>query len=279
VNLIVFSPEEWGQSLPADDERAVHIREVLRLAPGDAFRVGLLDQGAGQAVYRGLADGRALLDWPDRSALFPDAGPLPITVLLGQPRPPVMQRLLKDLGALGVARILVVSSELSEKSYMQSRLWIGHQSADPAGAGDRAASGGSGIWRNHLVAGAQQGGHCFLSRVERYYSVKKAIEALEGQAAPGTAEALPLAYSHRRLVLDLEPGAPSFLGRCAGVAADSGGDWCLAIGPERGWTDRERGLFRDSGFAAFALGPRILRTETATILATGMLTLALSEAR
>lgn len=37
----------------------------------------------------------------------------------------------------------------------------------------------------------------------------------------------------------------------------------LAIGPERGWSDRERGLFAKSGFVSALIGERILRTETA----------------
>ena len=39
----------------------------------------------------------------------------------------------------------------------------------------------------------------------------------------------------------------------------------LAIGPERGWTDTERATLRESGFELVHLGPRVLRTETATV--------------
>jgi 16S rRNA (uracil1498-N3)-methyltransferase len=37
----------------------------------------------------------------------------------------------------------------------------------------------------------------------------------------------------------------------------------LAIGPEGGWSDAERALASGAGWATFALGPRILRTESA----------------
>jgi RsmE family RNA methyltransferase len=37
----------------------------------------------------------------------------------------------------------------------------------------------------------------------------------------------------------------------------------LAIGPERGWSDRERKLFTDKGYRPMLLGSRVLRTETA----------------
>ena len=41
----------------------------------------------------------------------------------------------------------------------------------------------------------------------------------------------------------------------------------LMVGPEGGWTPQEEALARERGFAAFTLGPRILRTETAALAA------------
>jgi RsmE family RNA methyltransferase len=39
----------------------------------------------------------------------------------------------------------------------------------------------------------------------------------------------------------------------------------LAIGPEGGWTDDEVARLEAHGFRRMSLGPRILRTDTATI--------------
>ena len=39
----------------------------------------------------------------------------------------------------------------------------------------------------------------------------------------------------------------------------------FAIGPEGGWTDQEVALLEAQGFVRHSLGPRILKTETATI--------------
>ena len=41
----------------------------------------------------------------------------------------------------------------------------------------------------------------------------------------------------------------------------------LAIGPERGWSERERKLFLSSSFSPVLIGDRILRTETAAVAA------------
>lgn len=39
----------------------------------------------------------------------------------------------------------------------------------------------------------------------------------------------------------------------------------LAIGPEGGWTDEEVARLEAQGFSRYSLGPRILRTDTATV--------------
>ncbi len=43
----------------------------------------------------------------------------------------------------------------------------------------------------------------------------------------------------------------------------------LAIGPERGWTSGELAHMRAAGFRGVHLGPRILRAETACLVAVG----------
>lgn len=43
------------------------------------------------------------------------------------------------------------------------------------------------------------------------------------------------------------------------------------VGPEGGWSDQEAGMFDELGFATLTLGPRLLRTETASIVAVALL--------
>jgi RsmE family RNA methyltransferase len=44
-----------------------------------------------------------------------------------------------------------------------------------------------------------------------------------------------------------------------------------AIGSERGWTDNERSLFKEAGFAWCSMGIRVLRTETAATVAMSLI--------
>jgi RsmE family RNA methyltransferase len=45
----------------------------------------------------------------------------------------------------------------------------------------------------------------------------------------------------------------------------------LAVGPERGWSDRERELLEKAGFLRLSLGERALRTETACVAAAALI--------
>lgn len=63
--------------------------------------------------------------------------------------------------------------------------------------------------------------------------------------------------------LILRPGAATALGSVATPATKL----CLLIGPEGGFSGKEYGDADAAGFKAVALGPRILRTETAAIAA------------
>jgi len=49
----------------------------------------------------------------------------------------------------------------------------------------------------------------------------------------------------------------------------------LAIGSERGWTDKELELFRQSHFRTAGMGTRVLRTETAVVSALALVKAAI----
>lgn len=54
----------------------------------------------------------------------------------------------------------------------------------------------------------------------------------------------------------------------------AGEEVALLVGPEGGWTDRERAVIETSGWTAVSLGKNILRAETAAIAALSILTAA-----
>lgn len=80
-----------------------------------------------------------------------------------------------------------------------------------------------------------------------------------------------LGGSEERFLLDLE--APPGAGRRSRDATSG----AVLVGPEGGWSDRERAELERLGAAPVTLGPRVLRVETAGVVAAARLLLAQNE--
>lgn len=79
----------------------------------------------------------------------------------------------------------------------------------------------------------------------------------------------------RRFYLEETPGCPMLLSGALAVPDRQVGETiAVLVGPEGGWTDRERGQLVAASWTAASLGSQILRTETAAIAALAVLTSA-----
>ena len=227
VNLILFEPSETNSPLPRQDSRAAHIVDVLRRKVGDTVDTGMVGGPRGKATVTAINEESVALSFMWEASPPP---PLtPITLVVGLPRPQTVRKLLHSATELGVAAVHFVATEKSERSYAQSKLWS------------------SGEWRRHLLDAAQQ---AFDTRLPDISQGRKLDEALTG-----------LEKTSARLALD-NYEAPQPLSVVPIVAPIA-----LALGPERGWSARDRDTLRAHGFSFANLGPRVLRTETACISA------------
>lgn len=197
----------------------------------------ILHMGIGDSFHGGIYDaeeGRAEITAMDEKGLSfaftpeKDTSSLhPLTVIVAQVRPICMKRILREEASMGVGKMILPISDLGEKSYSSSSLYT------------------SGEYKEIILDGAAQSGKTGVTECVVTDSIEKAIEeAGEGE----------------RLLLDNVIGA---------VPLSSldlrGNKVILAIGPERGWSERERNVFLSSGFSPVLLGDRILRTETAAV--------------
>jgi 16S rRNA (uracil1498-N3)-methyltransferase len=82
------------------------------------------------------------------------------------------------------------------------------------------------------------------------------------QAGPLLAAAQATDSAALRVILDPQ-GELSL----ATMPAPAAASVVIAIGPEGGWSPRDREALRSVGFVGLQLGPRILRTETAGLAA------------
>jgi RsmE family RNA methyltransferase len=235
VNLILFEEHELGKPLPRRDERAIHLLKVLHKKIGDSFEAGLLGGGQGSGTIEKINfDGSINISLNVLG--YQPAPRLPIRVGVGFPRPIQIRRLLRDLSSLGVEAVDLFGTDLGEKSYRDTKL------LDDGGA--RAA----------LVEGAAQSRDTSIPALSVFFSVDEWLKKCPWANHAGAVPLLVAADNVR------PEGAMSRLATAMRPVA-------LAIGGERGWSDRERDLFEAAGFLRLSLGSRALRTETACVAA------------
>ena len=107
-------------------------------------------------------------------------------------------------------------------------------------------------WQGIAIAAAEQSGRTRIPRVAPVMDLNDWLPTAPADAF--------------RLILSLSLGAtPAVVRRSADQPI------VLLVGPEGGWAEIERKLADLAGFAGLALGPRVLRTETAGIVALSVL--------
>lgn len=229
--MILFEQYPSAGLIPAADERAKHIVEILKLKPGDEFRMGIVNQSEGKAKVEAITNEGVTISY--QALLKPEL--YPVTLLCAQVRPICMKRILREAVSLGVGRILLTGSDTGEKSYLSSNLYKTDE------------------YKEYLLDGAMQACHAGLPEVIFTNTVDGALKRLtEDIGLKGeNEEAVSL------IMLDNVVGAVPLSQSSVKERA------VLAIGPERGWSQRERELFVAKGFKPRLLGSRVLRTETA----------------
>ena len=224
----VDAPLQVGDEIKLPDDVAAHLLRVLRLQEGDAC---VLFNGDGHDYdARITAIGKREARAQVLSARRVDnESPLRITLLQGIARGEKMDWILQKATELGVVRFLPVSSDRSEVKLDAQR------------ADKRLAH-----WRGIVVSACEQSGRAVVPDVA-------APQALAQSAA---------SRAGRGFILD--PFAEASLASLQGTTLR---DCTIAIGPEGGWSPRDRELLLAAGFEGLRLGPRVLRTETAGIAA------------
>lgn len=223
MNLVLFKEDESISFLPIDDYRAKHILNIIKSSVGDELDMGILNGQKGKLTITDINNEGIFFE--AKLTTSPEE-PYPITFIIGTPRPPVAKRLLKDLSTSGVKKIIMCSTDLGEKTYLTSKLWKDEN------------------YLKYLYEGASQGESTLVPEVIRFYSLKKALESVEGDCDRLAMDNVNPDYKissykpeHREIV--------------------------VCIGGERGFSDREREMLRDFNYKIFKLGSRVLRTETA----------------
>ena len=235
TRIHVDLPLAAGARIALPDAAAGHLLRVLRAQVGDPCVLFNGDGNDYDARIAAIGRREASVEVLGVRAVDNES-PLQITLMQGIARGDKMDWILQKATELGVAAVLPVSSERSEV-----RL-------DRARADKRVAH-----WRSVVVSACEQSGRAQLPQLTPLQSLVAALPLL-----PQTA---------LRLLLD--PQAAMSLA----TLPEPETGIVIAVGPEGGWSPRDREALHAAGFNGVRLGPRVLRTETAGIAAIAILQL------
>lgn len=232
MNLLLVEASELDdrQRVSVAGPRAAHLVGVLRVVDGSEVRVGVIDGpiGVGRVTRVGVAEVELTCRFEG------EAPPRPkVDLLLALPRPKVLKRLYAPLAALGVGRIILTGASKVERYYFDSHAVTAE------------------VWRPRLLEGLAQARDTRVPSVHLMRSLRATVDRWLSDRSEKA----------QRLLAD-----PLF-GACPHAEAreHAGRRTLLALGPEGGWSDRERLLLRDHGFRGVGLGPRALRSDTACV--------------
>ena len=234
MNRILFEPEEVRDDIATfGGDRAAHVLDVLHGEVGQTLKTGVVDGPVGTSVITDIATGGSSAEAKVTvRCSHHDLSLRPwVNLVLAPPRPRVMKRLLPQLATLGVGKIFLVGAKKVEKDFWGATLLKPEN------------------YRPLLIDGLMQAGTTALPTIDCRRNFRAFVREELDRALP----------SQKRIVAH-PYGASAPLEQ-----GDSGAELTLAIGPEGGWTDEEVDLLCAQGFSRYSLGPRILRTDTATI--------------
>ena len=214
-----------------DSQVLDHLNGHLMVKTGDTLKVLVINEGLGKGKVINISPEEVTLDVTiDSPGLKPN-----VHLIVGASRPPTLKKVLEHGTSFGVSSFSFFKAELSEKSYLTSKVFEEHSLNDL------------------LTKGLAQGStFCHLPEVKRFNSLEKVLSEIPSQS--------------QRFLLSLT-GEKTFhqenLSQKSPIV--------LAIGPERGWTKKEEEFLMSNSFRPILIGESILRVEIATFSALGQL--------
>lgn len=230
MNRILFETNEIKDGIATfGGERAEHVLKVLHGEVGQVLKTGEVNGRIGTSEIVEILGALIKVKCQHETE-----SPKPwVDLILAPPRPRVMKRLLPQLAALGVGRIILVGAKKVEKDFWGATLLKPEN------------------YRPLLIDGLMQAGTSVLPTLETRRNFRKFVKEEVDALWPNAKRIVAHPYSALRTSHSALRTSHSAL--------------LLAVGPEGGWTDEEVALLEEHGFARYSLGSRILRTDTATV--------------
>lgn len=224
---------ESTSGLISDPHIIRHLHDTLKAKPGDQLKCTILNAGLCTSEIITLDKNHCQLKLHE---IKPAKRPW-FNLLVGLSRPQTTKKILEHATTFGAARIHFYKADLSEKSYMDSKVFEDLEC------------------KSFLLAGLSQSGI--------YADLPQVLVDKYNPSAQ---------YENfsQKYILDLK-GSDSFLDLRAEL--DFTSPITLALGPERGFTPEDIERFRSVGFKSVKVSSSILRVEHAVYSAVSQLEL------
>jgi 16S rRNA (uracil1498-N3)-methyltransferase len=232
-----------GERTTLDESAHRHLIKVLRLGVGATIR---LFDGAGceiDARIESVGKGSLEVSLGERRQLRAPA--CTITLMQSVPRGDRMDLIVQKTTELGVAHIVPVLSQHG-------------MSKPPPGRTRR--------WQTIAEEAARQSGRADVPTVEEPLALAAALTKVEASLATAGGVSPRRPTDEMRFILwegERQQSLPRVLGATLRQVV-------LLVGPEGGFASAEVVACAQAGFQSVGLGPRVLRTETAAIVAVAL---------
>jgi 16S rRNA (uracil1498-N3)-methyltransferase len=214
-------------------EATHHLMRVLRLPLGTEFILFNGEGGEFKAKIISLEKATAWVEIGEFSAVNRES-PLHSILMQTVVRPEKMDYVLQKAVELGVTQIVPLVTEYCALPKLSAERWE-----------KRLAH-----WRGILISACEQSGRTQIPTLSRAVSFRTALQEIKADVCviltPNTTQtSLSRTKSSHRVA--------------------------ICVGPEGGWSETELKQASTAGYLALSLGPRILRTETAGLVALTLL--------
>ncbi len=216
-----------------DSKIIAHMFETLKANTGDVFKCTILDKGLCLGTIESLTKNECRLKLSDIGPSHPQW----FNLVVGISRPQTTKKVLEHATTFGAKKIHFFKAALSEKSYLDSKVFESHEAEE------------------YLLAG--------LSQSAIYGSIPE-LKTDKYNPADSYSE------TPQKFILDLN-ATENFLDLRSSINFDT--PVTLAIGPERGFISEDIARFHAAGFKSVKISSSILRVEHAIYSAVSQLEL------
>lgn len=229
-HFFVTPSQVEGERIYIEGSDVNHMKNVLRMRPGEAVAISDGDNLKYRCVVEGYEEGRAVLAIQQRMPVYTEL-PCRITLFQGLPKQDKMELIVQKAVELGASQVVPVATRRSVVKLDEKKAAKKLQR-----------------WQQIAESAAKQAGRGYIPQVSSVLSYQEALEKAGGL------DVLLIPY-------ELAEGMEEARKVVASIA--QGQSVGIIIGPEGGFEKEEVDAPIHQGAKAITLGRRILRTETA----------------